>query len=61
MPDEQRRTRRQFTPEFKRTAVTLLAPLGDQRGVEPLAAQQRALRGLVQPLVLGQDPLDPNA
>jgi hypothetical protein len=35
--------------------VTLLAPLRDQRGVQALAAQQRALAGLVELLVLGKD------
>jgi hypothetical protein len=41
---------------LQRTTVTLLAPLGDQRGVQALTAQQRPLGGLVQPLVLLQDP-----
>jgi transposase len=36
--------------------VTLLAPLGDQRGVQALAPEQRALAGLAELLVLGQDP-----
>ena len=40
---------------LQRTPVALLAPLGDQRGVQALAPQQRALGGLVQPLVLRQD------
>src|SRR6266508_3284641 len=39
----------------QRPPVALLAPFGDPRGVQALPAQQRALAGLVQPLVLGQD------
>src|SRR5919204_2352999 len=50
-----RRPARGRTQRLERASVTLLAPLGDQRGVQPLATQQRALAGLVQPLVLGQD------
>jgi hypothetical protein len=39
----------------QRTPVTLAAALGDQRRVQALAAQQPALGGLVQALVLLED------
>jgi len=39
-----------------RTAVSLPPPLGDQGAVQTLPAQQHALAGLVQGLVLLQDP-----
>jgi len=42
---------------LQRALVTLLAPGTDQRGVQAFAAQQRALAGPVQRLVLGQDLL----
>src|SRR6266516_2051483 len=40
---------------LERAPVTLLAPLAEQRRVQALTAQQRALAGLVQALILGQD------
>jgi hypothetical protein len=40
---------------LQRTSVALLAPLGDQRGAQALPAQQRALAGLVEALVLLED------
>ena len=40
---------------LQRAAVALLAPLRDQRRVQALAAQQRALARLVQALVLVED------
>src|SRR6266536_2455299 len=47
-------TTRALAQRLERATVTLLAPLTDQRRVQALAAQQRALAGLVQPLVLSQ-------
>jgi len=40
---------------LQRTAVTLFAPLRDQRRVQALASQQRALRDLVETLALIED------
>src|SRR6266700_7160828 len=50
-----RATTRILAQRLQRATVTLLAPLRDQRGVQAFAAQQRALAGLVEPLVLGKD------
>src|SRR6266511_1326063 len=46
---------RRLGQRLQRPAVTLLAPLGDQGGVQALTPQQRTLALLVQPLVLLQD------
>src|SRR5215204_4492670 len=49
-PARRRTQRRQGAP------VALLAPLGEQRCIQPLPAKQRALAFTAEPLVLGQDP-----
>jgi hypothetical protein len=38
------------------SAIPLLAPLADERRVQALAPQQRALAGFIQPVVLGENP-----
>jgi hypothetical protein len=47
---------RELLQPGQRPFVALLTPLADQRGVQALAAQQRALAGLVQLLILPKDP-----
>jgi transposase-like protein len=48
MPDQQRRTRRQFTPEFKRDAVELVRTSG-----RPVAEIARSWASTTRPLATG--------
>ncbi len=51
-----RRPARRLREGLECALISLQAPGGDQRGVDPFPSQQCTLAGLVQSFVLGQDP-----